>query len=111
MSLVQIQSELSGLRMEFLVQDDGGAPIDVSQSLVKEMIILAPDRQRYTVALDFITDGVDGKQLYITTSEEFVLKGTYKIQVHVRMMGDSTTEGITRDYYSSVQMIDVSPHL
>ena len=71
------------------IMEDGVA-VDVSAATTKQIKFKRPDGTSFTKTASFLTDGTDGRLLYVTVNGDLNMAGNWKLQGYVAGVGGFT---------------------
>lgn len=93
----------SGTILELAVFDQDGAPMQLGDAALREIVLVKPQGQVVTKPAVLSTDGTDGKIRCAVFDFDFDQPGEYQVQGHVRLS--------TGEWRTSVETIHVEPNL
>ncbi len=92
-----------GTQFIFTMTKGDGTILDVSTASIKNAIFGKPDNTLVTKALDFFTDGTDGKLIYTSQAGDLDQDGEWQSQTFVDLDAGS--------WHSSINYFVVLPNL
>jgi len=95
MSCIQLND--FGTTLEFTCIDETSTIQDISSASVKQVIFTKPDGSVLTKAMDFSTDGVDGKVKYVFQDGDINLQGFWKYRFLIESPAGRWTS--KKDYF------------
>jgi hypothetical protein len=90
-SLQACQNGNAGIQIAAYVVDQLGNPVDISAATNAKLRFQRPDGTAYSIAVLFITNGMDGGLGYITSETDFIQDGTWSVQASFLLSGDKKT--------------------